>query len=154
MIEQVAVVETAGDGYALIRPLTPGNCPRCAEGRGCGSRVLAQAIGGRRAAVLADCRVAGLRQGDRVIVGIEGSALIQASLLAWMVPLLLMFAAGTFAVRLLQATDILAAAFGMTGLLAGLLWVRWRVDGLDAQRFRPVVLRRDERKDVLCPRWL
>lgn len=155
MIEERAIVQSVIDGAVLIRPISPANCPRCAEGRGCGGGLLSRLAGPRRqflSAEPASRMVPPLRAGEVVVVGLDESALVQASLLLWLAPLGAMVAAGVFADRLLDATDILVAAFGMVGLAAGFLWVRWRASGLDARRFRPRVLRRDPRPAASCAR--
>jgi sigma-E factor negative regulatory protein RseC len=152
VIEERAIVYKVADGTILVQAISPSNCPRCAEGRGCGGGVLARLVTARRPGLQAKSRIANLREGEMVVVGVDESVLIRASLLLWLAPLGSMIAAGAFADRLLDAADILVGAFGIVGLAAGFVWVCWRVGGLDSARFQPMILRRDERVDVVCPR--
>ncbi|MEC9363928.1 MAG: SoxR reducing system RseC family protein [Pseudomonadota bacterium] len=120
MIEERAIVSRIDDdGSVWVRPFGPESCPKCAQGQGCGGGVLARLVGRRRPEVRVGGRLGPLQAGDGVIVGVDESALMRASLWIYLAPLAGMFAAGAFAHAVLQAHDILVAAFGLTGLLAG-----------------------------------
>jgi sigma-E factor negative regulatory protein RseC len=152
MIEERAIVRVVSDGQVWVQALNPGNCPRCAEGRGCGGGILARLVGSRRPDVPADSSIADLRVGETVVIGISESALIGASLAVYIVPLAAMIGMGAFAHLALDAADILVAAFGLAGLAAGFIWAaRFAARDGAAARFRPVVLRRDDDAQR-CPR--
>jgi sigma-E factor negative regulatory protein RseC len=143
VIEERAIVSRIGDGAVWVKPFGVESCPRCAEGRGCGGGVLGRLVGRARPEVQVGGDIAGLRSGDNVIVGVEESALMQASLWVYLVPLVGMFTAGAFAHGLLQAHDLLVAAFGVTGLIGGFALTRVVARSAGAaSRFRPVLLRR------------
>jgi sigma-E factor negative regulatory protein RseC len=153
MIEERAIVSRVGDGAVWVKPFGVESCPRCAEGRGCGGGVLGRLVGRTRPEVQVGGGISDLRSGETVIVGVEESALMQASLWVYLVPLVGMFTAGAFAHGLLQAHDLLVAAFGLTGLVGGFALTRIaaRTAGASA-RFRPVLLRRAADAESPCAR--
>jgi sigma-E factor negative regulatory protein RseC len=153
VIEERAIVSRVADGGVWVRPFGVESCQRCAEGRGCGGGVLGRLVGRARPEVQVGGDIAGLRSGDGVIVGVDEAALMQASLWVYLVPLAGMFAAGAFAHGLLQAHDLLVAAFGLTGLVGGFALTRLLAGNASASaRFRPVLLRRVADLDSPCAR--
>ncbi len=143
MIEERAIVSRTAGAEVWVRAVGPESCPRCAEGRGCGGGVLGRLMGGRRPEVQVSGQLEGLHVGDAVIVGVDEGAVMSASLWVYLVPLCGMLAAGAFAQVVLQAHDLLVAAFGATGLAGGFA-LTYRVGRRSgaAARYRPVLLRR------------
>lgn len=142
----------AADGIR-IQALNPGNCPRCAEGRGCGGGILSRLVAQKRPDVRAETRVQNLQVGDGVIVGIDESVLLQASVWVYIVPLLAMLVAGGVAHQLLKAPDLIVMIFGLAGLGLGLAWVGQRSrEAASDPSFRPVILRRDPGLGQACAR--
>lgn len=153
MIEERAIVSRVDGGVVWVRPFGVESCPRCAEGRGCGGGVLGRLVGRARPEVQVGGGIAGLRSGESVIVGVEESALMQASVWVYLIPLVGMFAAGAFAHALLQAHDLLVAAFGVTGLAGGFALTRVVARrAVSSARFRPVLLRRAVDREAPCAR--
>lgn len=152
MIEERAIVTRVEDGQVYVQALNMGNCKRCAEGRGCGGGLLGRLGRHRRHTIPVTTRVDELRSGDPVVVGIGGEALLQASVLVYLMPLVGMIGLGAVASVGLGAGDLLVAAFAVAGLAGGLLFVRWKSLSVDATQFRPVVLRRDRFGADSCPR--
>lgn len=154
MIEERAIVSRVDDaGGVWVRPYGIESCPKCARGEGCGGGVLARLVGRRRPEVRVGGSLAGLNTGDSVIVGVDESALMRASLWIYLVPLAGMFLAGAFAHAVLQAHDILVAAFGLTGLAAGFLLTHLasrRASG--SALYLPVLVRRLADSATACPR--
>mgnify|MGYP001945638030 CR=1 FL=1 len=82
--------------------------------------------------------------GDTVIIGIDESALMQAALAVYAVPVAGLLAGGTFAHLALQAPDLLVAGFGLLGLVAGFVVTRgFSQRAQQRPGFQPVLLRRD-----------
>jgi sigma-E factor negative regulatory protein RseC len=141
MIEATGRVMATGDGTAVVEIPRRSSCSSCASSGGCGVSTLAKLF----SAGLTRVRIAdplGLRTGDRVAVGIGDGALAQASLLAYLLPILAMAAAAALAAQA-GAGDIgsaLAAALGLAGglLLAVQLTRTRRVQSA----LRPVLIRR------------
>jgi len=90
-IEAVAKVVAFERGLAILEPEPTGSCNGCMSAALCGtktgntSRLLAKRF------TLADS--AGLRIGDRVVVGLGGGSLMRASVTAYAIPLLTMLIA-------------------------------------------------------------
>ncbi|MCK5769762.1 SoxR reducing system RseC family protein [Algiphilus sp.] len=152
MIEERAIVTRVENGQVFVQALNMGNCKPCAEGRGCGGGLLGRLARHRKYAIEVNTQVRDLQSGDAVVVGIAGDALLRASALVYLLPLVGMIGLGAFARLTLQAGDALVAAFAVAGLAAGLLVVRWKSLSIDATRFRPMVLRRDRFGADSCPR--
>lgn len=152
MIEERAIVTSVDGEQVFIQALNMGNCQRCAEGRGCGGGLLGRLARHRQYSIPAATQVKGLQTGDAVVVGIGGDALLRASAIVYLLPLVGMIGLGAFARLMLNAGDLLVAGFSVTGLAAGLLIVHWKSRSLDARHFRPVILRRDRFGADTCPR--
>lgn len=153
MIEERAIVRRVADGDVRIQALNPGNCPRCAEGRGCGGGILSKLVSRKRPDVRVESRVADLRVGELVVVGIDEAALLSASIWVYLVPLGAMLLAGGIAQQWLRAPDLIVMAFGIAGLALGLAWLRRQSARAGEQaRFRPVILRREADGGDHCAR--
>lgn len=144
MIEARARVSRVGDQVAWVRPLGAEHCARCQEGRGCGGGMINRLVSDRRPEIEVSLRRFHPQAGDTVVIGVEEGALVRAALAAYAIPLIGLVTAGCFAHLLLDAHDLLVAAFGLLGLVGGFTITRvvsQRTAALpDA---RPVVLRRD-----------
>ncbi|MES0873594.1 SoxR reducing system RseC family protein [Sinimarinibacterium thermocellulolyticum] len=154
MIEERAIVARVDDqGSVWVRPYGVESCPKCARGEGCGGGVLARLLGRRRPEIRVGGRLDGLRAGDAVVVGVEESALMLASLWVYLVPLAGMFLAGAFAHLALKAHDVLVAAFGLTGLVGGFVLTHWAGRRAETvSRYLPVLVRRLPEARADCPR--
>ena len=152
MIEERAIVTRIDAEQVYVQALNMGNCKRCAEGRGCGGGLLGRLGRHRQHAIPVTSKVADLQSGDPVVVGIGSEALLRASVMVYLMPLVGMIGMGAIARLGLNAGDLLMAAFAVAGLAAGLLYVRWKSESMDAAQFRPIVLRRDRFGADSCPR--
>jgi sigma-E factor negative regulatory protein RseC len=142
VIEERAVVSRVEDGRVWVRPFGVESCARCREGRGCGGGVIGRLVSRRRPDVPVQLRQALPRVGDVVIVGVEEQALMQAALAVYALPILTLLLAGGFAHQVLQAHELLVAAFGALGLIGGFVLTH-RVGQSMALRpgFSPALLR-------------
>jgi sigma-E factor negative regulatory protein RseC len=142
VIEERAVVSRVENGQVWVRPFGVESCARCQEGRGCGGGVIGRLVSRRRPDVPVLVREAAPRVGDVVIVGVEEQAVMQAALAVYALPILTLLAAGGFAHQVLQAHELLVAAFGALGLVGGFLLTH-RLGQSMALRpgFRPALLR-------------
>jgi sigma-E factor negative regulatory protein RseC len=90
------------------------------------------------------CDEIGVEVGDSVVIGIADAALTRASLLAYLLPLIVL----VFVVYGAQTAGVgegLSALVGLLGLCLG-LWITGRLTGTSAgqEAHRPVLLRRSE----------
>ena len=143
MIEELAVVVDAGDGYAWVETQRRSACGACSASDGCGTATLAKIWGERRMRVRA-ISTWPLRPGDAVIVGLAEGALLRGSLLVYLLPLALLLAGALLGQAAFAGAGeepvILAGAVGLgLGFLAAhIASRRWRSDA----QFQPVVVRR------------
>ncbi len=147
MIEESGqVVELEGE-YAWIESERSTACGGCAVRMGCGTGALARVLGQRSVRLRVINRI-GAVVGDRVVVGISESGLLRGSLAVYAAPLAALFAGALsghfFGGQLWPAArDLLAIAGAVSGLLAGLAWLRrfsQRTGNHEA--YQPVVLRK------------
>lgn len=143
MIEELAVVVDAGDGYAWVETRRRSACGACSASDGCGTATLAKIWGERRMRVRA-ISTWPLRPGDAVIVGLAEGALLRGSLLVYLLPISLLLAGALLGQAAFAGAGeepvVLAGAVGLSlGFLAARVLSR-RLRG-DA-RFQPVVMRR------------
>jgi sigma-E factor negative regulatory protein RseC len=124
--ETAEVIEVDGE-HAWVETRRKAVCDACAVRKGCGSGIISRMFRGR--ARLRVENTIGARVGERVVLGIEDSALVRASLAVYMMPLVWMLLgalAGQMAANALawERTDGITALAGVFGLLAGFLWLR------------------------------
>jgi sigma-E factor negative regulatory protein RseC len=150
MIEQTGVVVSVQGDMAEVESQRRGTCGGCAADGSCGTSLLTRYFGGKRS-LLRAYNAIGAGPGDGVVVGIPEGTLLEASFLAYLVPLLSMI--GTAMVGA-QVADHLAPAYaegvsalaGLGGLAVALAWLVGvgRAKSSD-ERYRPRILRRTGR---------
>ena len=87
MIEETGTVIAEEGSGVWIQVAGEGACPRCREGGGCGQQSMARLLGDRVRRVLVDNSI-GARIGDRVLMGVEPHALVMASVVTYLLPLI------------------------------------------------------------------
>jgi sigma-E factor negative regulatory protein RseC len=142
MIEQEATVVAVADGSALVDVQRRSACSACGQGQHCGTDLVGRLFGNGNATRLRIVDRIGLAPGEQVVIGIRNRTLVQASLAAYLLPLLaLIGAAGTADSAGLG--DLGSAGLGIAGLALGLGLTGLITGGTGARaRFRPVLLRR------------
>jgi sigma-E factor negative regulatory protein RseC len=146
MLEETAHVVRVEGQDAWVETGRRSGCAGCGAAGGCGVGVLSKVLG-RRDAPLRVSSNQPLQPGDEVIIGIDESALVQASLAVYLVPLVLMLAGaalGVYARSLgLVEGEGLTVLLGALGFGAGVGWLgRYTRRVRCSPRFQPVVLRR------------
>lgn len=89
MITETGRVVAVDAGRAWVQSIRQSACQSCSARQGCGQRALAGISGGRANQVLVDNHLQA-RVGDTVTLSIAESALVNASLLVYALPLVLM----------------------------------------------------------------
>jgi sigma-E factor negative regulatory protein RseC len=144
MIETEAVVVKTEDAIAYVQAERKLNCSGCSESS-CGTSVLANFFDRKTPLYCANNEV-GAKVGDRVVVGLNESALFKGTLLLYLLPLLFLFV-GAVAGSVLAATadvkDGYSVAGALIGLVAGFLCLKLfsAKMGLGKQ-YQPVILSR------------
>ena len=117
------VLEVDGD-WAWIACQRQVECPRCAEGRGCGGGVLGKLLGDRLHKVRAATGSVAVEPGDQVRIGLGEDAVLRAAAAVYLVPLLAALAMGATAAAMTGGGDVAAIAGAAAGLFLGLGWAR------------------------------
>lgn len=100
MIEQAAIVTRTAGTQVWIKSLQAGGCGGCSQQTSCGSATLAKILPKREFCVETDLS---FNVGEQVIVEIDDSHLLTASILLYMLPIVLMLLIVGFANALLPA---------------------------------------------------
>lgn len=144
MLEAEGVVLSSGAGMAQVATSRASACGSCSGKQGCGVSSLGQLLGGKNGAFSVSDPI-GVAVGERVVIGLEETALLKGSMLAYLLPLALLLAGAVAGSLLapLPPADIYAMWGALAGLLAGLGALRILGAGTRArQRYRPVIMRR------------
>lgn len=144
--EQAIVIDREGD-YVWVQTNRQSSCGQCSVSKGCGTQVLSRVVGNKTAHIRClnskDAKI-----GDRVLIGIEESALLSGSLLVYFLPLLSMIFFGALSVFLSKAwwpegIDLLAIIASLSGLFLGLSFSKYHTQKhKQRQRYEPVLLKK------------
>lgn len=119
MVEGTAQVVAVEGNMVWLVPESGSSCGGCASAAACGSKGIgttASRLEARRFQLVND---AGLRVGERVVVGIRENTLLRASLTAYAVPLATLLSAGALA-QWAVGSDLITMAAMIAGLMLGL----------------------------------
>ncbi|MDO9106091.1 MAG: SoxR reducing system RseC family protein [Methylovulum sp.] len=144
MIEESAIVVKVDNRQVWVSNAQHGVCCGCQQKSACSTQALASILSKKPVPVDSEFM---LTIGDAVIVGIDESVLLRASLLLYLAPLVALFIGAAVASWLLPVdgpyTDIWVAASGLLSLLLALLLIN-KVQSLLLFNYyaRPVVIRK------------
>jgi len=147
VIEESGVVLSVQGDMAEVEAQRQSGCGGCAVTATCGTSLLARYLGARRSVLRAHNAI-GAQPGDTVIVGIPESALLEASAVAYLVPLLTMIAGGIGGAYIGDwaapaYTEALSVLSGFGALAAALAWLVGFSHAKSAdERYRPRIMRR------------
>jgi sigma-E factor negative regulatory protein RseC len=152
VIEEAGVVVSVQGDMTEVEGQRRSSCGGCVVSGACGTGLLARYLG-RRRSLLRVHNAIGAMPGDRVVIGLPEGALLEASFVAYLVPLLAMIGgaiSGTYVAELMAFayTQELSVLTGGGGFAVALAWlVRFsRTRSLD-ERYRPRILRFADRVD-------
>jgi sigma-E factor negative regulatory protein RseC len=144
MIETEAVVVKIEHAVAYVQAERKSSCSGCSESS-CGTSVLANFFGQKTPLYRASNEV-GAKVGDRVVVGLNESALFKGTLLLYLFPLLLLFVGAVAGSALAVTADVkdgYSVAGAFIGLMAGFLGLKFLSSKMGLGRqFQPVILSR------------
>jgi sigma-E factor negative regulatory protein RseC len=144
MIETEAVVVKIEHGVAYVQAERKTSCSSCSESS-CGTSVLANYFGQKTQLYRASNDV-GAKVGDRVVVGMNESALFKGTLLLYLFPLLLLFVGAVAGSALADSADVkdgYSVAGAFIGLVAGFIGLKLLSAKIGLGRqFQPVILSR------------
>ncbi|MCG8047043.1 MAG: SoxR reducing system RseC family protein [Candidatus Thiodiazotropha endolucinida] len=138
MLEEAAMVVEANIDYLWVETRSRTGCSQC--GSSCTTSVVSKLFGMKRNRLKLENTLCA-EVGDRVVVGIPDELLVRASVWAYLIPLLAMFAVSVTG-GVMGVCEGAQALLAMAGLVAGFAMVRWHTLRQGArQRFRPSLLR-------------
>lgn len=141
MLEETGEVLSIDDEGIHVQTIRQSSCSSCSAAKGCGQKLLASVGQGQRFDVLAENSLElNLRAGDQVILGLAESALLKASMLAYLLPLV-MLAVFAGVAQWLGAVEHVVIITAVAGLVAGLWVTKWRVSRSTGEQFQPQILR-------------
>ena len=126
MITQPAKVIDTFDSYCLVETIPKSACPRCAEGKGCGGGILAQAFANKiyrmqipYSSSLDHQDISQPAIGSAVLVGMSSNGLLLASMVMYLLPLLSMIIVAILTSVYISNSDIYTVSGAVVGLLVG-----------------------------------
>ncbi len=122
MIEETALVIDVKGSQALLQTQRKSTCQTCSVKAGCGTATLAKVVG-RRSTQFAVDNTLDVQPGDSVIVAIDENALVQGSLLIYLLPLIVIMAAGMLA-EFVFNTEIITILSAAAGFVLAMILVR------------------------------
>jgi sigma-E factor negative regulatory protein RseC len=148
LIEESAVIIARDGQFADVQALRRGACGACGARAACGTSLLDRFLG-RRPLHLRVVNVLDARIGEQVVIGVPETALLQAAVSAYLVPmvgLILGAILGQEIAMLFAASALepLSVIGGLVGFGIALLWLRGYSTRLSTNpRYRAVLLRRE-----------
>lgn len=140
MIEEQGRITGIQGTDAWVQTLRQGACENCKIRTGCGQRVLAELSSSKASQVRVN-NVLQAKPGDQVLLGMGEAALLRASLLVYLVPMLGLLGGAVMADRLLGLGDAGTAMVALSAMLAAFFPARFyqRRMGV-AGEFQPLLL--------------
>ncbi len=123
MIEESALVLEVRQQQVLLQTQRKSACQSCSVKSGCGTSVLAKVVG-KRSSQFVVKNVLDVRVGEQVIIAIDENALVQGSLLIYLMPLVVMMLTGLLAERIF-ASEFITIMSTFAGLVMAMLGVRF-----------------------------
>lgn len=145
MLETQGVVIELSAAGAMVETSRAASCGTCSSQKSCGTSNLSQLLGSKSSSFLVANPI-GARVGEQVVIGLEESALLQSSLISYLIPLVCLMA-GALLLGQFAPTDapkdlyaVLGAGVGLVLGFVALKWVSARAG--EQKQFQPVILRR------------
>jgi len=146
MIEETAFITSCDGAFAQVETQRTTSCGQCQANSTCGTSLLNRFFGYRKVSVKA-LNPIDAEPGDEVVVGLEESALTQASVMFYLVPILLLIGGAGCGQWLAEwfnfsSTEPVSVVGGLLGLLIGLYWARYSANKINLNnRHQAVILR-------------
>lgn len=141
MLEETGEILALNDEGVLVQTIRQSACSSCSAAKGCGQKLLASVGQGQRFEVLAENPLhLPLQVGDQVVLALEETALLKASVWAYLLPLILLAAFAAIA-EYLWAVESMVIIFAIVGLATGMLFTRWRVNSAAPAEYQPQIIR-------------
>ncbi|MCU7811631.1 MAG: SoxR reducing system RseC family protein [Candidatus Thiodiazotropha sp. (ex Notomyrtea botanica)] len=139
MLEETAKVIDINDGLLTLETESRSGCKQCGS-HSCTTSIVAKLFGIRRNRMIIDNSL-DAKKGDQVVIGIPEDLLVQASVMAYLLPLVLMLMVTALG-EALSVNEVLLSMLALGGLVTGFFMVRLVFHRTTSrQRYRPQLLR-------------
>lgn len=166
MIEEQATVVNNEGKYVWVNTQRQSSCGHCSVKNACGTQVLSKVLGNKIAYVRCLNSIeqsankeaeyyTPLKEGDRVVIGLEESALLGGSFLMYLLPLIIMIVFGAIAVYIAklwwpEGTDLFAVIASFSGLFLGLYFSHQFAQSHSIKnQFEPKIIKKLPEKEYL-----
>ncbi|MCK5359702.1 MAG: SoxR reducing system RseC family protein [Gammaproteobacteria bacterium] len=105
IVEEPGVVVSLDGNIASIAPVTQSGCQSCASSGSCGTSFLAPLFTNKQRLLVAENTI-NARPGDEIIIGLNRTALVSASLMVYLLPLVVLVLAAA-------AGEAIAQSYGL-----------------------------------------
>ncbi len=147
MIEETAIVVKCEGEFAWVEAQRKSACGHCSVSKSCGTGTIAK-IWGQKTSQMKAINTARACEGETVLVGLQEGALVQGSLIIYLLPLVSMILFSIFGEQMaaqwqlssVEGTSILFAVIGF--VLAGILIKIYSRHISSDARYQPVILKR------------
>ncbi|MDX1694979.1 MAG: SoxR reducing system RseC family protein [Ketobacteraceae bacterium] len=152
MIEESGRVVAVEQGAVWVESIRQTACQSCAARNGCGQSALAK-LGQQHKNHVRALNAFDLEVGDQVVIGVPEDVVLKGTLVAYLMPLVLMLVAAITADSF-TSRDLWIALAGLSGLAVGFGLVRLHFLSVSRdKRYQPVVLRASRQDAVaFCPK--
>jgi len=141
MMEEQAIVVGVNGNQISVTTDRSSSCGHCSAKSGCGSALLGEFFNRNSQELVVESELP-LETGDKVVLGLNDDALLRGSFVVYAIPLLAMLLFAVIANQFLFS-ELVIIASGMVGFALGMTYVKFfSIVAHNAERFRPVVLRR------------
>lgn len=137
MVEEQAHIISVTGQHIVIEVSQQSSCSGCSAKSSCGTSTLSRFFGQKKPQFqldIGDKKLQNLSVGDTIMIGLEESFYIKASILIYLLPLLTMFGLALIADQFSAHSDLLVMTFAMTGL-----WLGFKLASLIAASYRQMV---------------
>ena len=147
IIEEPGVIVSLDGNYASVAPLSHTGCQSCASSGSCGTSLLAPLFGSKKRLLVAENTI-NARPGDEIIIGLNRTALVVASLMVYLLPLLVLILAAVAGEALALASgledgEIIAILSGLGGAWLTFIFVSRVIrSALFSAFFEPILIDR------------
>jgi len=142
MQEQAIVVEVNGQQVS-VETDRQSSCGHCSAKNGCGSALLGKFFDRNKQHLIVETDLK-LSVGDRILLGLDESALLRGSFIVYAVPLLMMLFL-PIVINQFVISEIISILSAVVGFSIGIIYVKYfSVVARNGDNFSPVVLKRLE----------
>ena len=105
MVEEKGVVVSLNGQMANVAPLTQTGCQSCSSSGACGTSLLSPLFAKKKRMLAAENTI-NAKPGDQVVIGLNRTALVLASLMVYLLPLIMLVTGAITGTALAQASGL------------------------------------------------